>query len=160
MQPAGPGKPRKRDEGKAVRTSYDEDFAQWTEETASALREGRFEGLDWRHIAEEIESLGATERRALANRLKVLVQHLLKWQRQPGRRSNSWRAATLDQRVQIAAMLEEMPSLQRLIEPYVAKRYRVARLAASGETGLPESAFPPECPYTVEQMLDQDFLPE
>jgi hypothetical protein len=33
-------------------------------------------------------------------------------------------------------------------------------LAASGETGLPESAFPPECPYTVEQMLDQDFLPE
>jgi hypothetical protein len=142
------------------RSSYEQDFLRWTEETAESLRIGRFEGLDWDHIAEEIEGLGISERHALASRLTLLVLHLLKWQYQPGRRSNSWRATILSQRLHVGMLLEKMPSLRRQIEPDLAKHYPVARLGASGETGLPETVFPEKCPYSVEQMLDADFLPE
>jgi hypothetical protein len=142
-----------------MKTQYDEDFLRWTEETASALREGRFDGLDWEHIAEEIESLGASERRALESRLTVLLQYLLKWQHQPGHRSNGWRATILEQRLRIDRLLNDMPSLRPELDGNIAENYPVARLAASGETGFPETAFPKECPYTIKQILDRDFLP-
>jgi hypothetical protein len=142
-----------------MKTQYGEDFLRWTEETAAALRQRRFDGLDWEHIAEEIESLGTSERRALENRLTVLLQHLLKWQHQPGHRSNGWRATILEQRLRIDRLLNEMPSLRPQLDGDIAENYPVARLAASGETGLPEMAFPMECPYTIEQILDRDFLP-
>jgi hypothetical protein len=74
--------------------------------------------------------------------------------------SSRWRATILVQRVRIASLLEDAPSLRRRIEPELAKQYSLARLAASGETGLPETAFPPECPYSVERTLDPEFLPE
>jgi hypothetical protein len=127
-----------------MKTHYDEDFVRWTEETADAPRSGRFEGLDWEQIAEEIEGLGISERRALEGRLTVLLIHLLKWQCQPSRRCRSCSATIQTQRLQIAKLLKRMPSLKRDIEEDLLENYPIARIAASGETDLPESAFPPE----------------
>ena len=115
-----------------MKTQYGEDFLRWTEETASALRQHRFDGLDWEHIAGEIESLGTSERRALENRLTVLLQHLLKWQHQPGHRSNGWRATILEQRLRIDRLLNEMRSLRPQLDGDIAENYwwRVWRPAA------------------------------
>ncbi|MGZ8935688.1 MAG: DUF29 family protein, partial [Methylobacter sp.] len=35
-----------------------------------------------------------------------------------------------------------------------------ARVRVSRETGLDESAFPSECPWTIEQIIDHDFFPD
>jgi hypothetical protein len=141
-----------------MKTRYDEDFAQWSEETAAVLRDRQFDEVDWENLAEEIESLGKLERQALASHLTKLL-HLLKWQRQAGHRSRSWCVTILNQRQELAALLEASPSLWRRLDDF-SKVYAGARKLASVETGLPESALPAECPYTVEQILDQEFLPE
>ncbi len=55
----------------------------WSARQAGLIRAGRLDLVDWQNVAEEIESLGGSERRQLGNRLEVLIRHLLKWQFQP-----------------------------------------------------------------------------
>jgi uncharacterized damage-inducible protein DinB len=69
---------------------YEQDFYQWTQQMATVLRNGHFDQLDIENIAEEIESLGRSDRRELKSRLTVLLMHLLKWHCQPEQRNNSW----------------------------------------------------------------------
>ncbi|MCT6678023.1 DUF29 domain-containing protein, partial [Staphylococcus aureus] len=73
-------------------TLYEQDFYAWANEQAGLLRAGKLAQADIEHIAEEIESMGKTEKRELVSRLAVLLLHLLKWQFQPGRRGTSWQA--------------------------------------------------------------------
>ena len=65
---------------------YELDFHAWTQEQAAKLKSGRLSELDIGHLMEELESMGATERREIISRLTVLITHLLKWQFQPSRR--------------------------------------------------------------------------
>ena len=58
---------------------YEEDFYAWTVEQARLLRLGDLSAIDVANIAEEIESVGRSDRRALESRLTVLLTHLLKW---------------------------------------------------------------------------------
>lgn len=141
-------------------TSIDEDFALWAAEQAALIRAGKFDRLDRENIAGELEYLGNSEKHEIESRLNVLVAHLLKWQLQPSERSNSWRATLLEQRTQIARIIRRSPSLKRHPGSVLREEYPVARLKASGETGLDEAAFPEVCPYSIEQILDPGFLPE
>lgn len=139
--------------------AYDDDFFAWTEEQARLLRAGEFSQLDAANIAEEVEDIGRSVRRELRNRLAILIMHLLKWQHQAGHRSSSWSATIREQRQQLADLLEESPSLRPLPADELPKIYRLAVTKAVGETGLGDSAFPPQCPFTPEQILADDFLP-
>ena len=62
---------------------YDKDVLLWSQEQARLLRAGRFDELDIEHLADEIEDVGKSEKRELANRMAVLLAHLLKWHVQP-----------------------------------------------------------------------------
>ena len=139
---------------------YDEDFFAWTEDQARFLRAGEFSQLDIANIAEEIEDMGRTIRRELRNRLSVLTMHLLKWRYQPGHRSPSWSGTIREQRQQIAELLDESPSLRPVPARDLTKIYGLAVSKAMGDTGLPEATFPTNCPFTPEQILAPDFLPE
>lgn len=141
-------------------TSYESDYARWCAEQGALLREGRFDALDRENLAEEIESLGRSDRREIENRLKVLLAHLLKWRYQPAGRGGSWRATIRDQRVQIAKIIKESPSLRSHPAKALAEEYANAVPEAADETGLAEVAFPATCPFTVEQILDPAFFPE
>ena len=110
-------------------------------------------------MAEEIESLGRSDRREIESRLAVILEHLLKWQFQPEQRSASWRAALLEQRNLIHRLLQESPSLKSYPVTVLDEEYRLARLKAAGEAGLPLDGLPEQNPFTVEQVLDEDFLP-
>jgi len=94
--------------------SYEQDVVVWAEQQARLLHEGRFEQLDIEHIAEEIEDVGKSEQRGLANGMAVLLSHLIKWQRQAERRGASWEVSLRNQRRGISRRLEETPSLKRL----------------------------------------------
>ena len=139
---------------------YDEDFFGWTEEQARLLRTGEFAQLDIDNIAEEMEDMGRSIRRELRNRLAVLTMHLLKWRYQPGHRSASWSATIREQRGQIADLLTESPSLKPILTQEVGKIYRLAVNKACRDTGFPDAAFPLECPFTPEQIMAEDFLPD
>lgn len=139
--------------------SIDEDFAAWAAEQGALLRGGKFERVDTEHVAEEIEDLGRSGKYEIVHRMEVLLAHLLKWQFQPEKRSNSWRATIREQRSRIADVLNESPSLRPYPEENVGRAYVIGLGVAITETGLPEAAFPQTCPYGIEQILDPDFLP-
>ena len=139
---------------------YDKDFLLWTEETGRLLRAGRLDELDIEHIAEEIEDMGKSQRRELESRLRVLLAHLLKWGWQRDKRSNSWKATAANQRAELRRLFRDSPSLRNQLPESVAESYRDAVEGASLETGLPADTFPQRCPFTSEQILDRDFLPE
>lgn len=139
---------------------YEQDFYAWANEQAALLRAGRFDAADIALIAEEIESMGRSERRELVSRLRVLTHHLLKWQHQPSRRGQSWRLSVLNARDELESHLRDNPSLKATLPTSIADAYRLARRDAAAETGLSEDAFPAECPWRFEELMNAAFWPE
>lgn len=139
---------------------YDADFFAWTQEQAALLRTRRFSSIDSENIAEELESLGRSQKKEIRSRLAVVLLHLLKWRFQPERRTGSWRSTLIEQRAEIASEVEDSPSLHAYPSEILARQYETARQRASSETGLPLTIFPTQCPFTIEQVLDLGFLPE
>ena len=141
---------------------HDQDFYAWLEDTASLLRAGKWHDIDTTTLAEELDAVRSQERREALRRLRRLMQHLLKWQYQPARRQtgHSWRATIRTQRAALADMLEESPSMTRELPTLLTKGYPLARQWASDDTHLPLATFPVECPWSLEQVLAEDFWPE
>ncbi|MEH2083221.1 MAG: DUF29 domain-containing protein [Nostoc sp.] len=141
-------------------TLYNQDFLVWTQQQAECLKKGRWAELDVEHLVEELEALGRSERKELGSYLQVLLIHLLKCQYQPERKTKSWVNTISNCRNQIQDCLEDTPSLQRLLEDWewIQKYYRRARRDAANETQKPIEIFPLECPFTIEQLLDPEFL--
>lgn len=138
---------------------YEDDLVAWMENQIGLLRAHKFESLDLENLLEELEGMVRHERRGLRNRVELVLLHLLKYQFQPARRTRSWRLTLYAQRAQIADRLEDSPSLTRELQGYLDSRYARAAKRASAQTGLPQSAFPSDSPYTVEQLLDEDYYP-
>ena len=139
---------------------YERDFYRWAIHNADLLSAGEIAKADIQHIAEEIRDMGSRERRELLSRLRILLAHLLKWQAQPEHQSRSCRVPVLNQRHEIAALLDEMPSLRRLLEEALPTAYGRAVEMAAAETGFPRSRFPKECPFSLKKVLDTRFWPK
>ena len=144
---------------KPAGTLYEKDFFLWTERSAELLRAGRFSEADVANIAQEIEDMGRSSKLEIQSRFAVLVGHLLKWQFQEVARSRSWRAMIDIQRIDLKAALKQMPSFRAYLAGRVAEFYPKAVAVAVRDTGLARSTFPKICPYTIEQILNQQFLP-
>ena len=139
---------------------YEADTYAWSMQQAALLRAGRLSEADIENIAEEIESVGKSEKRELESRLKVLLMHLLQWQFQPERRGGSWRATVDTQRVELADHLKDNPSLASQMPEAISRAYRIALIEASGQTGLRRKTFPQTCPWAFAQFMDADFWPD
>ena len=139
---------------------YDRDFAEWAVRNAELLRSGRVAEADLDHIAQEIEDMAKRERRAMQSRLARLIQQLLKWQVQPMKRSASWQSTIAEQRFRIGKLLEDNPSFRPELAKSIDQEYDHAVHLATLDTGLERERFPSSWPYTVEQTLDQGFLPD
>lgn len=137
---------------------YDQDFYTWTQQMAVALRQQDWTALDIENLAEEIESLGKSDCRALKSRLEVLIIHLLKWQFQADRRSGSWRSTITEQRLRIQDLLADSPSLKNYLLSVLSEAHKNARKLATDETELALEVFPEDCPYALEQLLEVDNL--
>ena len=117
---------------------YDEDFYAWT----------------------MLIDMGESTRRELESRLIQLLMHLLKWEFQPSRKGKSWENSIKKQRIGIRKVLRKNPSLKSTISECIVDAYQDARYDAANETELDEKAFPQECPYTFEQIMNDEFYPE
>ena len=138
---------------------YDRDYHLWLEETAQLLKNRNFDQLDLENLIEEIETLGRSERNKLISSLRLIYQHLLKWQYQPEKRSKSWTDTIDRERDNINDYIEDMPSLKGLLDDpeAIAKAYSRGRRDAMKETGI--NNLPKECPFTIEQVRDSNYLP-
>lgn len=136
------------------------DWSAWIDQTTKLLRDRRWHDLDIDQLIEEIESLGRSERRAITSQLTRLLLHLLKWQYQPQRRSDSWLDLVTDDRTQIDLVIVDSPSLRNYPAEELEASYQCARRQAAKQTSLDLSAFPIACSYSIESVLDENWLPE
>lgn len=138
---------------------YKTDFYAWTQKQVELLRHQKWSELDLPNLVEEIESLGKQQQSELRNRLSILINHLLKWEYQSQKRSRSWFSTIRVQRIDIIDLLAENPSLKPYLKEGLEKAYQKGVALAAGETNLSERTFQKNCPYTIEQILDNQFLP-
>lgn len=144
----------------ALNTLYETDFVRWLEITTEQLRKQDYAQVDWDNLLEELEDMSRRERKALKSNLIVIFLHLLKWQYQPEQRSGSWKGSLRKHRRRLNDDLQDSPSLKRYLYEVFATCYANGRSQAADETALPLDCFPVACPYTVEQVLSPEFLPE
>jgi Domain of unknown function DUF29 len=138
---------------------YTTDFHAWTQEQVNLLKTQQWHILDTVNLIEELETLGRKEKQEIRNRLALLLGHLLKWQFQAEKRTNSWLSTIKEQRIQIKLLLEDSPSLKPYLEELFLIAYELGLALAIRETKLGEQVFPELCPYTLEKTLNSDFLP-
>ena len=139
---------------------YETDYYAWSNQQAALLRAGQLSDADIENIAEEIESMGKSEKREVVSRLRVLLTHLLKWQYQPKRRGASWEKIIRRHRLDIEFVLEDNPSLVSQLDQAIDRAYRGAIDDASLQTRLSAKNFPKNCPWSFEQLTDPNFWPD
>ncbi|MEB3230174.1 MAG: DUF29 domain-containing protein [Leptolyngbyaceae bacterium] len=143
-----------------MREQYGDDFSGWITQTVQLLRDERWQDIDVPNLIEEVEALGKRDRRGIASQLTRLLLHLLKWQYQPQRRSDSWLDSITDARTQIELAIEDSPSLRNYPGEQLARSYERARRQAAQQTNMELSVFPVICPYAIELVLSENWLPE
>jgi Domain of unknown function DUF29 len=139
---------------------YLADFSSWVNQTAQLLRERRWHEVDLSHLIEEVEDLGKSERRSIVSQLTRLLLHLLKWQYQPQRRSDSWLDSITDARTQIGLAIEDSPSLRNYPAEQLEESYQRACRQAAKQIGTEISVFPNPCPYSLALVLAEDWFPD
>jgi hypothetical protein len=140
--------------------NYEKDFYSWTQEQAELLKNGRFLELDIDNLIEEVESMGRSEKRELESRLTILLLHLLKWKYQEIRRGRSWQLSIDEQRLQFCKTLNENPGLKPALDEIIKDAYKLAVIKAALETKISKSIFPECCPWTLAQIIEDEFYPD
>lgn len=138
---------------------YDTDYVEWAQQTAELIRAGRVGEVDLENVAEEIESLGKSDRRQLRNRIRTLLVHLLKAGAAAGGASSSWSATIVEQRTRIENLLADSPSLRVGLSEIIGAAYPTAVEIAALQMQMDATSFPRECPYTPDEILATGFLP-
>ena len=131
---------------------YRRDETAWLEANCDLIRSGRLDEVDYPNLAEYLSDMARRDRREVTSRLKVLIAHLLKCRYQPEHRTKSWYKTILDQRDELDGLIEGGVLLVHAAE-VLPKAYASAVRQASLETGLPESTFPADCPYSLDEVL-------
>jgi hypothetical protein len=155
---------------------YDRDFVLWTEQQAAALRDaqslplartgGTNLALDWENLAEEIESLGKSDRRALRSQTRRILRRLFKLEASPaaGPRAG-WRETVGEARAEIEDVLHDSPSLRREVDNLIAEEAAAAAKMAAEDLrqyGEPADAVRDRLErrgFTAEQVLG-DWFPD
>jgi hypothetical protein len=153
-----------------LKTLYEDDFAAWAQQQAEALRAAARGSsnqlLDWENLAEEIESLGTSQRSALASHIMRIIQHLVKleYSSAVGPR-NGWRRTIRVARVQAQRRVTDNPSLRpelgQFVEDEIGRgiELAIADLEEHGEIDEVEANVLRRARYTEEQVLG-DWFPE
>lgn len=146
---------------------YDKDFYAWAMEQAARLREAGASGanlpLDWENLAEEIESMGRSDRREVVSRLARIIEHLLKLEYSSSEAPRAgWKRSVGQQRTSLPTVLDDSPSLAAKLDEFLEdawKRGRQDAVYGLERDCIFDRDLPRACPYTVVQLTDPDFWP-
>jgi hypothetical protein len=136
---------------------YDRDLYSWAVEQAELLRTGRIAEADALNIAEELDDVGNEQYEKLESALRIILLHLLRWDRQPERRSRSCHLSISIQRRHVLKVLRKNPGLKALADEAVTEAYDIARIEAAAQTLLEDESFPLECPYSWNDIMDREI---
>ena len=138
---------------------YERDYYLWLNKMVQLLRDDQLSELDKLNLIEELKDMGRSEKRAIKSNLTVLLMHLLKTKYQPEKRSKSWSRTIVEHRRRLLILLEDSPSLKNYLQEVFSNSYQAARQDAATETQLPLTTFPVDCPFSSENILNPNYLP-
>ena len=141
---------------------YDTDYNLWVMETVDQLKNKNFDAIDLENLIEEVSDLSRRDKRKLESLLRRLFEHLLKlkyWESQITRNQGHWKGEIRTFRKQINNELKTSPSLNRHLLEIFDKCYQDAREIVSDKSQLPINTFPEALIGTMEQVLDENWLP-
>ncbi|MBV8770716.1 MAG: DUF29 domain-containing protein [Deltaproteobacteria bacterium] len=143
---------------------YEKDYYAWITNQVRAMRERRVKDIDWDNVAEEIEDLGKSEKHSVESQLARICEHFLKLAYAPARLESlnrrRWELSIREARHQLRKLLSESPSLRGKTAEILADAYETGRTATLIALNLPDSAVPETPSWTLEQLLDDSFLPD
>jgi hypothetical protein len=150
-------------------TLYEQDYYLWLETTLQELQQfverqdiPSLPQLDWEHLIEELEGLAIEQRRKVCSYLRQLLIHLLLysyWDSERDYCGNGWKGEIRNFRAELEFMLKSKTLKNYLLGQFDSV-YEKARKIAIDKTGLPANTFPTQCPFTVEEVLNPDYLPD
>ncbi|BAS58683.1 hypothetical protein NIES2135_18080 [Leptolyngbya boryana NIES-2135] len=141
---------------------YDTDYQLWIDQTVAQLKAQEFREIDLENLIEEIESLGRSEKHAMSSYLMRLCEHLLKikyWESERETCFRGWDIEVANFRLQIQELLETSPSLKSFSQDIFSKQYKNGRKLFLKASQLSDKLVPVEPWFTLEQALEEDWLP-
>ncbi|VXD12295.1 DUF29 domain-containing protein [Planktothrix paucivesiculata] len=137
---------------------YEKDYFLWLEQTIKLLKNRHLNQIDYDHLIEELEELGNEQKRKVESLLEQIIRHLLLyqyWETEFQYNSHHWHAEIIGFRTQIKRRLTT--NLKQYLSQELLSIYADALKFVKAKTQLDN--FPQQCPYTFEQILDEDWLP-
>lgn len=141
---------------------YEQDYCLWVENTLQQLKSKQFDSVDWKNLIEEVADLSRRERDKLVSLLTRLFEHLLKlgyWESEREYNANKWKAEIRNFRLQIQKVLKNSPSLKPYLLEIFPECYLDARKIMIDLTALSSETFPVNPIATMEEILDENWLP-
>lgn len=144
---------------------FSQDYCAWVKEQIRLLHLQQFAQLDLEHLPDELHDLVSLIEREIEQNLEIICNHLLKYKYAREYLSNepcceSWRTTLREARHKIIHELEESPSLQNYPAQELDFQYQLAVERVYRETKLPDLTLPKNCPWTIDKILDSDWLPD
>lgn len=139
---------------------YEQDYYLWLKQTIQLLQNDKLLELDRENLIEELEEMARSQKKALKSNLTVILWHLLKYKYQPDKRTSSWQLTLFEHRDRLAEDFADSPSLKPFFVEVFNECYGKARQKAAIETGLSIEIFPVESPFTPEETLNPEYLPD
>ncbi|MBN3960727.1 DUF29 domain-containing protein [Nostoc sp. NMS8] len=141
-----------------IKTLYESNYLQWLEETIKGLKNRQLGDIDYENLIEELEDLAKNEKRRVRSLLEQIIRHLLLyqyWDLEKPRNANHWAAEIISFRNQLNEDLSA--NLRNHLEENFNIIYSNALDYVKAKTNL--TNLPELCAYTLEQILDKNWLP-
>jgi hypothetical protein len=139
---------------------YQTDDLAWYETTLKIIKFHHLESLDLDSLAEVLENLVRDKKRSGASFLEQIIRHLLLieyWEMQKDYNYRHWASEIVNFRNQLE--IDMTTNLYQYLEKELDRIYKRAVRYVIIKTGLSKETFPTKCPYNMEQLLDNDWLP-
>jgi hypothetical protein len=138
---------------------YETDDLQWLEETIALLKNRQFEALDLDNLIEELEDLGSEKRNAVVSLLDQVIRHLLLleyWESEVTNNSIHWQGEIYNFRLQLQDKMTKTlyNHLVYKLDSIYGRALKAVNIKTQKSVDLPE-----KCPYSLEELLDIDWLP-
>jgi Domain of unknown function DUF29 len=135
---------------------YEQEYDRWLENQVAALKNRHLDQLDYDNLIEELEDLGNERKSAVESYARRIIEHLLYceyWIDEQGRNKRHWQHEIVVFRAELESRLTT--NLRKHLDVNLVKLYKKAKLAAEIKSSLQM----PDKVYTLQQILDDDFLP-
>jgi hypothetical protein len=144
----------------SLKELYNIDEDLWLEETIKLLKANHLQELDLENLIEELENLSRRDKARVASLLEQIIRHLLLlqyWSEESEYNSGHWKAEIRSFRNQLKRHLTT--NLSQYLESELASIYDDALGYVIEKTEGKLDNLPQYCPYTLEQLLDINYLP-